>query len=885
MKKNKKFNFDIITLSILAPLGALIYILINTTLTDISTLQKEIYGLKYNRAIFQLMLDTQVYHGLQLNNKDLYYAKEDIFKDIEILRDIKIKFNKTIDINDKLNDTFLHLQNNLIDDINTPPYTQFNNLTASVEKIYDLMVDVADKSNLTLEPNISRYYLANLLSSTIPSSIEHIGHARGSTYHFKNLLNHNMDYDKSSETKNTEELLSKKIGMKLANKSLNISVKKAIKHNRKLSSRIKHHLDLIKENHKEINKLTNDIIHKDNDTNPVLYFTKVTQLISLYSNLYDFINLELSKVLNKKIINEQIKLLFIILFSMLSTILTITTLINTRKIRQEKEIAFNNLNQHKKHLKTYNDLLKKNKKEALDAKQEADKARRLKNDFLATMSHEIRTPMNGIIGMTELILETKLEPKQRKHALTIMHSTENLLTIINNILDFAKITSEKIELESISFNMFELFESIMDLMSITAEEKHLNMTLNYNIDHEYLFIGDPIKLRQIVINLINNAIKFTKKGSITITISECEKENSSPNQKTLKIEIEDTGIGIAKESQKRIFEEFFQADTSTTKNHKGTGLGLAICKKLVHMMNGEIGVENKSGKGSSFWFTIKLDKDNYPNTSTKNNSNTLSFDGYKALVAEDNRINAAMIEEVLLGMKFTKVRIAENGKTALREVIKDDYDIILMDCQMPEMDGFTAAMRMRHMIQNKDLKNIPIIAITANAMKGDKEKCLSSGMNDYIAKPIKKKALFDIIAKWLTPKDIDIPSNDHDNHQVEILNEDTFEIYKSVMGDHTKKNLDNFLQETSSLIKKVEYCYISNVASDFIDILHTLKSTSEIIGASALQRKSEILKEECQSLLAKGMDLSYLPKHKITELEIDFKALKKHIGHIINTMD
>ena len=384
------------------------------------------------------------------------------------------------------------------------------------------------------------------------------------------------------------------------------------------------------------------------------------------------------------------------------------------------------------------------------AKQITEEATLAKSSFLANMSHEIRTPLNGIIGMADLALMDENNTESQTERLNdIKQSGESLLDIINEILDISKIEANKLVLEEVEFNTRDLIKKIEKLLSVKTFRKELEFTTNISSDMPDILIGDPLRIRQILINLAGNAIKFTNKGSVSINVKLLKKEKNN-----LKIEfsVEDTGIGISKEKIAYLFESYSQAEKSTTRRHGGTGLGLTISKKLVEMMDGTIEVESEIGKGSKFYFIIELkqgkalkatDKSSIKNLETekkKTSSKQLSI-----LIVEDQLINRKIIFQ-LLKRKGHKITSAENGKIALEKAKSEKFDMIFMDIQMPEMDGLEATKLIRKF--EKDNKtHTPIIAMTAHAMKGDKEVCLAAGMNHYITKPINPAELYSVIEK------------------------------------------------------------------------------------------------------------------------------------------
>ncbi|MDH5547833.1 MAG: response regulator [Gammaproteobacteria bacterium] len=414
---------------------------------------------------------------------------------------------------------------------------------------------------------------------------------------------------------------------------------------------------------------------------------------------------------------------------------------------QERQIMHTRLELSRKGLEEKNQQLD-------TALRAANEATRVKAEFLANMSHEIRTPLNGVLGMLDIMKYTPLNEEQKEYINIACRSGDMLMEQINDTLDFSKLEAGKLELEHVEYTLRTEVEDVISVLMVTAREKHLDLLLEFSPKIDVNYLGDPARIRQIIMNLVNNAIKFTSKGQVKVSLFE---ESRLASSIVLRCEVSDTGIGIPVNVQKKIFNAFVQADSSTTRQYGGTGLGLSICYQLVKKMGGEIGVVSDGVSGSTLWFsveqeladTVSLKHDmneycNVPKVDFRLSTCTI-------LLVEDHHINRRVAIAMLERMGLQNILVAENGHEAL--TLLNDYvvDLVFMDCQMPVIDGFEATRRIRKLASEKN--RVPVIAMTANAMEGDRDRCIKAGMNDYVAKPIDPEQLIRVLKKWTVSSD------------------------------------------------------------------------------------------------------------------------------------
>ena len=384
-------------------------------------------------------------------------------------------------------------------------------------------------------------------------------------------------------------------------------------------------------------------------------------------------------------------------------------------------------------------------RELEQARRAAESANVAKSQFLATISHEFRTPLNGILGTTELLLDSPLSPSQRRFAKTAHLSATALLALVDDVIDLSRIEAGKFTLRNTSFDLRALIDEAMDLMAAIARDKPISLEHRLPPQLPARLLGDPVRLRQLLVNLLHNGVKFTDRGSVTLSVTQQGHDDAGALR--LRFEVRDTGQGIAQDHLDSVFDAFTQADASTTRRHGGSGLGLAIAKDLTELMGGRLGVESRLGEGSTFWFELALQPARDAPVKATPPPIEMGELAAHVLLAEDDSVNQMVVEAMLTRLGCI-VEVAPDGHAALGAATRRRYDLILMDCHMPVMDGFEATRGIRDDEFERGRGRTPIVALTADALAGDRERCIESGMDDYITKPVSGAMLASVVERW-----------------------------------------------------------------------------------------------------------------------------------------
>lgn len=532
---------------------------------------------------------------------------------------------------------------------------------------------------------------------------------------------------------------------------------------------------------------------------------------------------------------------------------------NERAVRlMSDEMAQQNseLEEHRRNLEA---LVADRTKELFEEKERAEAATNTKSEFLANMSHELRTPMNSIIGMSRLLLDDGKLGRDEIEMIDIVYkSATNLLNIVNDILDLSKIEANSVTLEEIPFSLETVVGNVQNSLLQIASKKGILLEKIWHCGHVPNLLGDPVRVARILTNLVGNALKYTENGLASIEVNATEIENG---KLLVDIAVIDTGIGIEEDKFEKIFEKFSQADASTTRKFGGTGLGLAITKHLVELMGGSITVQSTMGVGSVFRVKIPfqtttlspsldqiflIQSDSNPHLS----NNKVSSVNARVLVAEDHPLNQAFIARLLKKIGIEQWTLVQNGQEAITAVLAENYDLILMDCHMPVINGYDATREIREIERRGQETHTPIIAMTANAMVGDKEACLECGMDDYISKPINSDLFKNVISRWI---DLDVPKanavgyvqektivsapklQDIIDSMVVYINLDLLKDISEGDKDIERKLINLYLKESDSSIMELRKYCVDGFSNEWVEIVHKLKGAASNVGAELLQ--------------------------------------------------
>jgi len=851
------------------PLVTIVYQAVSGLNRDIQFAQKEYQGARYHEELIDLLISLQSLRALtnidqnggRVGASEMQAQRQQVREWIAKVDAIDNNIGKQLGVQEDWKALRPQFQD-LLDDHSVSKHSvaelEFTKHSAIIRSLMSFMEEIIDHSNLNADPQLDSNFLADMSLYLIPETTETIGQMRGLAAGYLASGHYPPSNWTVDEMRKLQSLYDR---LDMLGKAMDNDLIRAVKISPAAKKFMDHYNSTIEQANANFRTRYAKMVF--NKQIPWTYreiYDESKGFIMQYDRLYDEIARDFYQTLEQRHDSYALKRNLVLGASVIAFLGFGALFIFLFKALTTTESA---------------------EREAHHARKTAEQAAAAKSDFLANMSHELRTPMNGVLGMAQLLSDTELDEEQRQYVNTITGSGENLLMLLNDILDFSKIEAGALTLENIAYPVREAIYGAINLLHPQADKKNIDLQVECEPDVPDYIWGDSGRLRQIIINLAGNAVKFTDKGYVRLTARMQER----PNGIHLHVNVEDTGMGIPADKLDRIFDKFTQADASITRKFGGTGLGLAITKQLVELMGGNIGVESVEGKGSTFWFVIPcqlaqatdiLATQENISQALHTQANKIPMSQARILLVEDYPVNQVFAQKLIKKFGGLDIDLAEDGSIALQKYRDKQYDIIFMDCQMPKIDGYITTQEIR-MLESLANSHTPIIAMTANAMMGDREKCLAVGMDDYLSKPLRAGHLKKILENYFVLDEANAVIVKSPTTALKDLNEvpvDLAQLRIFTDGDpEEEKALFNlFLEQAEMMINILEKSTDANSQEAWRSAAHRFKGSSGNLGAVKLHHLCNRAETHFEDIEAKKLEMLAAIKAETLRVEKFFRA-------------